>query len=174
MMNTMTYKGYAAKIDYSDEDLCFVGRVAGIRDVIGFHADNVTDLRTAFEEAVDDYIAYCAEQGREPLRSASGKISLRISPEVHSAINVAAEVSGKSVNQWINDTLSRAAHGQQELGDPQRRFAAFNQGQRAAHVFCRRQLRRQGFPGSQLLQRLFRIDASRHVFRVTYGQAAAL
>ena len=111
MMNTMTYKGYAAKIDYSDEDMCFIGRVAGIRDVIGFHADNVADLRKAFEEAVDDYIAYCKEQGREPLRPASGKISLRISPEVHSAINIAAEVTGKSVNQWINDTLSRAAHG---------------------------------------------------------------
>lgn len=111
MINTMTYKGYAAKIDYSDEDLCFVGHVAGIRDVIGFHADNVSDLRKAFEEAVDDYIAYCVEQGRAPLRPASGKISLRISPEVHSAINVAAEVSGKSVNQWINDTLTKAAHG---------------------------------------------------------------
>ena len=61
MMNTMTYKGYAAKIDYSDEDQCFVGRIAGIRDVIGFHADNVADLRIAFEEAVDDYIAYCTE-----------------------------------------------------------------------------------------------------------------
>ncbi|QGG11537.1 toxin-antitoxin system HicB family antitoxin [Enterobacter cancerogenus] len=110
-MNTMTYKGYAAKIDYSDEDLCFVGHVAGIRDVIGFHADNVAALRKAFEEAVDDYLAYCAEQGREPLRSASGKISLRISPEVHSAISIAAEVSGKSVNQWISDTLTKAAHG---------------------------------------------------------------
>jgi len=110
-MNTMTYKGYAAKIDYSDEDLCFVGHVAGIRDVIGFHADNVSDLRNAFEEAVDDYLSYCTEQGREPLRPASGKISLRISPEVHSAINIAAEVSGKSVNQWINDTLTKAAHG---------------------------------------------------------------
>ncbi|WP_208789245.1 type II toxin-antitoxin system HicB family antitoxin [Enterobacter cancerogenus] len=111
MINTMTYKGYAAKIDYSDEDLCFVGHVAGIRDVIGFHADNVAALRKAFEEAVDDYLAYCAEQGREPLRSASGKISLRISPEVHSAISIAAEVSGKSVNQWISDTLTKAAHG---------------------------------------------------------------
>ncbi|WP_313668508.1 type II toxin-antitoxin system HicB family antitoxin [Atlantibacter sp.] len=110
-MNTMTYKGYAAKIEYSDDDLCFVGHVAGIRDVIGFHADNVTGLREAFEEAVDDYIDYCREQGREPLRPASGKISLRISPEIHSAINIAAEVSGKSVNQWINDTLSKAAHG---------------------------------------------------------------
>ncbi|EKM8120675.1 MULTISPECIES: type II toxin-antitoxin system HicB family antitoxin [Enterobacter cloacae complex] len=111
MINTMTYKGYAAKIDYSDEDLCFVGHVAGIRDVIGFHADNVAALRKAFEEAVDDYLAYCTEQGREPLRPASGKISLRIAPEIHSAINIAAEVSGKSVNQWISDTLTKAAHG---------------------------------------------------------------
>lgn len=110
MINTMTYKGYAAKIEYSDEDLCFVGHVAGIRDVIGFHADNVTALRQSFENAVDDYLEYCAEQGREPLRPASGKISLRISPEIHSAISVAAEVSGKSVNQWINDTLAKAAH----------------------------------------------------------------
>jgi len=110
MTNTMTYKGYAARIDYSDEDLCFVGHIAGIRDVIGFHADNVAALRQAFEEAVDDYLAYCAEQGREPLRPASGKISLRIPPEIHSAINIAAEVSGKSVNQWISDTLTKAAH----------------------------------------------------------------
>lgn len=107
----MTYKGYAAKIEYSDDDLCFVGHVAGIRDVIGFHADNVAALRKAFEEAVDDYLAYCEEQGREALRPASGKISLRIAPEVHSAISVAAEVSGKSVNQWISDTLTKAAHG---------------------------------------------------------------
>uniref|UniRef100_UPI0011A8795C type II toxin-antitoxin system HicB family antitoxin n=2 Tax=Yersiniaceae TaxID=1903411 RepID=UPI0011A8795C len=81
-MNTMTYKNYAAKIEYSDEDQCLIGHIAGIRDVIGFHADNVADLRIAFEEAVDDYLSYCAEQGREPQRPASGKISLRIPPEI--------------------------------------------------------------------------------------------
>ncbi|CQH00036.1 type II toxin-antitoxin system HicB family antitoxin [Yersinia enterocolitica] len=110
-MNTMTYKNYAAKIEYSDEDQCLIGHIAGIRDVIGFHADNVADLRIAFEEAVDDYLSYCAEQGREPQRPASGKISLRIPPEIHSAINMAAEVSGKSTNQWISETLAKAAHG---------------------------------------------------------------
>lgn len=110
MMNTMTYKGYSARIEYCEEDHCLVGHVAGIRDVIGFHADNVVELRKAFEESVDDYISYCAAQGREPLRPASGKISLRIAPEIHSAINVAAEVAGKSVNQWISDTLVKAAH----------------------------------------------------------------
>jgi predicted HicB family RNase H-like nuclease len=58
-MKPMTYKGYAAQIEYSDEDDCFVGHIAGIADVIGFHADNVQDLRDAFGAAVDDYLATC-------------------------------------------------------------------------------------------------------------------
>lgn len=54
-MSTMTFKGYAAKIEYSDDDACFIGHIAGIKDVIGFHAETVKELRAAFEEAVDDY-----------------------------------------------------------------------------------------------------------------------
>lgn len=65
-MNTMIYRGYAAQIAYSDEDDCFVGRLAGIRDVIGFHGESVTKLRAAFEDAVDDYRETCARLGREP------------------------------------------------------------------------------------------------------------
>ena len=109
-MGTMTWRGYAARIEYSDEDRCLIGHIVGIRDVIGFHADNVTDLRRAFEEAVDDYLAFCAEQGIKPQRPASGKISLRIPPEIHAAVNAAAALSGKSVNQWISDTLVKATH----------------------------------------------------------------
>jgi predicted HicB family RNase H-like nuclease len=56
-MKPMTYKGYAAQIEYSDDDACFIGHIAGIADVIGFHADNVQDLRDAFDAAVDDYLA---------------------------------------------------------------------------------------------------------------------
>lgn len=58
-MKPMTYKGYAAQIEYSDEDACFVGHIAGIADVIGFHADNVQDFRDAFVVAVNDYLAAC-------------------------------------------------------------------------------------------------------------------
>jgi predicted HicB family RNase H-like nuclease len=58
-MQPMTYKGYTAQIEYSDEDACFVGHISGITDVIGFHADNVQDLRDAFGAAVDDYLATC-------------------------------------------------------------------------------------------------------------------
>ena len=63
-MNLMTYKDYSAHIEYSDEDGCFIGHIAGIRDVVGFHGESVAELRAAFEEAVDDYLATCEKLNR--------------------------------------------------------------------------------------------------------------
>ena len=60
MTNTMSYKGYSARIEYDDDDGIFTGRVAGIRDGVGFHADTVGGLREAFYEAVEDYLETCA------------------------------------------------------------------------------------------------------------------
>jgi predicted HicB family RNase H-like nuclease len=110
MRKTMTYKGYAARIEYSDEDGCFVGHIAGIRDVIGFHGETVAELRTAFEEAVDDYLEVCEKLGQPPNKPASGKLLLRIRPELHSAAIASAEAEGKSLNQWAIDTIAKAVH----------------------------------------------------------------
>ncbi|MDI2144155.1 type II toxin-antitoxin system HicB family antitoxin [Pseudomonas sp. ITA] len=65
-MNVMNYNGYAARIEYSAEDGVFVGRIAGIKDVVGFHGQSVKELREAFEEAVTDYLETCAKLGRAP------------------------------------------------------------------------------------------------------------
>ena len=107
-MNTMTYRGYAARIEYSDEDQCLVGHIAGIHDVVGFHSESVAELRAAFEEAVDDYLETCVQLSRAPQKPYSGKLMLRVPPEVHAAVAVAAEVSGKSINQWAAETFTKA------------------------------------------------------------------
>ena len=109
MMNTMTWRGYSARIDYDDEDGIFVGRLAGIRDGVGFHADTVDGLRAAFREAVDDYLEACAAVGKEPQKPFSGRVMFRIDPEVHRKAALAAELSGKSLNQWAEEVLQRAA-----------------------------------------------------------------
>lgn len=67
-MNAMNYKGYAARVEYSDEDGCFVGHIAGIRHPVGFHGESVAELRAAFKEAVDDYVATCRKLKRAPQR----------------------------------------------------------------------------------------------------------
>jgi predicted HicB family RNase H-like nuclease len=107
-MKTMTYRGYAAHIEYSDEDACFVGHIAGIRDVVGFHGESVPELRAAFEEAVDDYLDTCEKVGRAPSKSYSGKLMLRIPPEVHAHAAMMAEAHGKSINQWASEVLANA------------------------------------------------------------------
>jgi predicted HicB family RNase H-like nuclease len=109
-MNTMTYRGYAARIEYSDEDQCLVGHIAGIKDVVGFHGESVAELHAAFEEAVEDYLETCARLGRAPQKPYSGKLMLRVPPEVHAAVAAAAEVSGKSINQWAAETFTKAVH----------------------------------------------------------------
>lgn len=101
----MNYKGYAARIEYSAEDEALVGHVAGIEDVIGFHADSVAALRNAFQEAVDDYLETCEKLGRAPQKAYSGKLSLRIEPTLHAKVAVKAELAHKSINQWVSDVL---------------------------------------------------------------------
>ncbi len=107
-MKPMRYRGYPARIEYSDEDECFVGQVAGIRDMITFHGENVGEVREAFEEAVEFYLETCTERGETPNRPYSGKLLLRIEPEVHAAVAEAAEISGVSINRWAGERLSEA------------------------------------------------------------------
>lgn len=105
-MNTMNYKNYTARIEYSDEDDCFIGHIAGINDLVGFHANSVSELHAAFEEAVDDYIQTCKKTGRSPQKPYSGKIMLRVPPEIHARAAMMAEAHGKSLNSWVTELLA--------------------------------------------------------------------
>lgn len=108
MTQTMTHRGYSARVDYDDEDGLFVGRVAGIRDGVGFHADTVEGLRAAFREAVDDYLETCERLGRPPQKPYSGRLMLRVDPELHRRAALAAELAGLSLNQWAERALDGA------------------------------------------------------------------
>ena len=109
-MNTMNYKNYMARIEFDERDNIFVGRVLGLRSIISFHGETVTELRHAFEVAVDDFLNDCKQQGIKPEKPASGKLMLRVPPETHSAALVAAQAAGKSLNQWASEALHCAAH----------------------------------------------------------------
>jgi len=107
-MKTMEHKGYHARIEYDAGDRVFVGHIAGIRAIVGFHGTNVAELEAAFAEAVDDYLADCKEQGVAPQHPYSGKIMLRVPPELHAHLAMQAEISGLSLNQWATKRLSQA------------------------------------------------------------------
>ena len=102
----MTYKGYVSTIEYSGEDNCLFGLIAGIRDIISYEGESVAEIRTAFEEAVDDYLEHCAATGKEPNKPYSGKFVLRLDPVVHARLAVKAQASGKSLNQYAAEVLA--------------------------------------------------------------------
>ncbi len=110
-MNSMTYKGYTARVELDERDAIFVGRVLGLRSVISFHGETVAELRREFELAIEDFLRDCKEQGVSPEKPSSGKVMLRVPPEVHGAALVAAQAAGKSLNQWATEVLKEAAHG---------------------------------------------------------------
>ncbi len=107
-MSTMSYNGFHARIEFDEIDEIFSGRIAGIQDIVGFHGDSVTTLKAAFHEAVDDYLETCAKIGKAPQKPYSGKVMFRVDPEIHRKAVIAAELTGKSLNQWAEDVLSKA------------------------------------------------------------------
>ena len=105
----MKYKNFSARIEYDDQDEIFFDKIAGIRDGVSFHADSVADLKTAFHEAVDDYIETCKKIGKTSQKPYSGKIMVRIDPDVHRNAALSAELLGMSLNQWTENVLKKAA-----------------------------------------------------------------
>ncbi|MBI3630894.1 MAG: type II toxin-antitoxin system HicB family antitoxin [Candidatus Sungbacteria bacterium] len=105
----MRYKDYIARVEFDDEVGLFHGEVINTRDVITFQGESVADLRRAFEESVDDYLAFCAERGEKPERPFSGKFVARVSGETHRLIFMAASREGKSLNAWVAEALDRSA-----------------------------------------------------------------
>ena len=109
-MNTMTYKGYKARMDFDTEDKIIVGRVLDIDDIITFHGTSVAEFEDAFQSAIDSYIVACNRLGQEPERPASGRMMLRVDPAVHAAAVKASARNGQSLNKWAEQVLLQAAH----------------------------------------------------------------
>jgi predicted HicB family RNase H-like nuclease len=95
----LEYKGYVGSIEADDG--AFIGRVIGLRDVITFEGATFEEIERAFRESIDDYFAFCVKRGEQPDRPYSGKIPLRVDPEIHRRAAVRAEAEGMSLNQWI-------------------------------------------------------------------------
>jgi predicted HicB family RNase H-like nuclease len=109
MTNAMRYKGYTASMVFDAEDRIIVGRVLDIDDIISFHAESVSGFEASFHAAIDAYLAASRQLGSPAEKPASGKVMLRIAPEVHAAAIKAAARSGTSLNKWAEATLGKAA-----------------------------------------------------------------
>jgi predicted HicB family RNase H-like nuclease len=111
-MNTpMVYNGYSAIIEFDSECDLLRGEVLDINDTITFYAKSVDELKAAMKEAIDDYLEHCAEIGKTPEKPYSGKISLRMTTELHKRASNAATMRGKSINSLIIECIEKEIFG---------------------------------------------------------------
>lgn len=104
----MTYKKYTGTVTFDDEAEIFHGEVVGLRDVVTFQGSSVSELKQAFRDSVDDYLAFCQERGEEPEKPVSGKFLIRIKPELHRRLIIEAAREGMSLNQLAEHRLEVA------------------------------------------------------------------
>ena len=101
----MVYKDYFGSVYYSEEDETFFGKIQGINDSITFEGESVKELKSAFIEAVEDYIALCKEIGKEPLKPYKGTFNVRIESELHKKLALEAIKKGVSLNQLVEEAI---------------------------------------------------------------------
>lgn len=101
----MEYKNYLGHVSFDDEADFFHGEVINTRDVITFQGQSVQELRQAFRDSIDEYLAWCEERGKTPDKPFSGKLMIRIDPSLHRTMFFSAKQEGKSLNKWIEEHL---------------------------------------------------------------------
>ena len=104
-MNVMSIDGYRAKIEYDAELDLFRGEILGLNGGADFYGKNPKDLRTEFKKSLTVFLEVCKEKHIEPRRHFSGKFNLRISPELHEQLAIAAQAEGKSINTLAQEAL---------------------------------------------------------------------
>lgn len=109
MKNILEYKGYYAKVEYSSEDKVLFGKIEGINDLVNFESDSTEGIEKEFREAVDDYLEFCKEVGKEPDKIYKGTFNVRINPELHKQIALIALKNGDTLNKTIEKALEEYA-----------------------------------------------------------------
>ncbi len=104
------YKGYHGAVEFDPQLDQFHGRVINTRSVISFYGTSVEELREEMAASVDVYLEVCEERGIDPDRPYSGKFMVRVRPEVHRNIALAAASEGKSMNEWLSERIEEIVH----------------------------------------------------------------
>ncbi len=107
MKDMMKYKNYYGSVHYSDDDQVFHGKVEFIRSLITYEGTDVKELRCAFEEAVDDYLELCNEEGIDPETSFKGSFNVRTGSDLHRKATLYAKSKGVNLNTVIADALEK-------------------------------------------------------------------
>ena len=107
MTDRLKYRDFIGSVHFSAEDEVFHGKIEGINDLVTFEGTTVSKLKSAFREAVVDYVEICKETGKEAHKSFKGSFNIRVNPELHSKAYERALLEGKTLNQFVKEAIEQ-------------------------------------------------------------------
>jgi predicted HicB family RNase H-like nuclease len=107
MSTMLEYKGYFGSLEYNDEDEVLHGRLEFIRDLVTYEGQDARGIKAAFQEAVDDYLELCEDEGREPDVPLKGSFNVRPGSDLHRRAMLHAKRRGVNLNTVVSDALRR-------------------------------------------------------------------
>jgi len=109
-MNLMEIDGFRAVIKYDPEIEMFRGEFIGLNGSADFYANNIETLKKEGSISLKVFLNACEERNIQPRKKYSGKFNVRVPSDLHADIASAANAEGKSLNQWVVETLGDAIH----------------------------------------------------------------
>ena len=99
--NILEYKGYHTTIEFDVETYVLRGKIEGINDFVNFESNDPKAIEQEFHAAVDDYLEFCQEVGKEPDKEYKGTFNIRIQPKLHKKAALLALKNGESLNTTV-------------------------------------------------------------------------
>jgi predicted HicB family RNase H-like nuclease len=95
---------------YDSELDLFRGKILGLSGGADSYGKNPKKLRAEFKRSPQVFLEVCLERSIEPKRHFPGKFNLRISPDLHERLAIAAQAQGKSINAFNQNALESSLH----------------------------------------------------------------
>ena len=106
MNSTLEYKGYCTRIEFDADAMLLHGKIEGINDLVTFESEDSSRIEAEFHAAVDDYLDFCKEVGKEPEKEYRGLFNVRIRPDLHKRIAAEALKKNISMNALVEQAIS--------------------------------------------------------------------
>ncbi len=113
--NILEYRGYHTKVEFDADDMVLRGRIEGINDFVNFECEDIQNIEKEFHEAVDDYLEFCREAGKEPDKEYKGTFNVRISPHLHKKLADTAIKNGDTLNASVEKAIQDYVSDKHEM-----------------------------------------------------------
>lgn len=111
MQETMNYKGYQGTIEYSLEDNVLHGRVLGIKSILSYEGNTLSELKKDFESLIDEYLEDCKNNNESPEKPYKQNIVINLEPDLQEKLYLYSTLHNENIIDSIGKAIRNLVTG---------------------------------------------------------------